>query len=208
MPVSPNFRFIYIHIPKCAGSSVSAALKHAGARMDYLGPSTSEQQRTLGSQWLHHVTAEKLQGALPSPTWKRSFKFTFVRNPWDLLVSFYHFHKARIEDADFREQRPEIVRIFECASSFEEWLRAGIYARPCSAFLKDADGKLSMDFVGRFENLAADFASVCRHLNIEASLPHEKKSEHQPYRSYYSPELRDVVGAHFREDIERFGYQF
>jgi hypothetical protein len=238
MPLSKRYRFIYIHIPKCAGSSIEFALKKADRNLCYHGRASSKQKEALGSSWLHHVTAERLKRTLPTEDWRLFFKFTFVRNPWDLMVSFYHFHKRRAVPPRFREllsekwsfkniprqlfryvklkvqyhnfskERPHIVKRFEMISSFEEWVRAGIYARPCSAFITDCGGSLMMDFVGRFENLERDFQQVSERIGIKMALPHIMKSDRGDYRRYYSPETQALVREHFRTDIDRFDYRF
>src|SRR5580658_4759926 len=99
MPVSDNLKFIYIHIPKCAGSSVRRALQQAGATMTFEGAASEDQRRSFKIQWLHHFTAASLQPLVSRYAWKTYFKFAFVRNPWDLLVSFYHFHKMRVQSS-------------------------------------------------------------------------------------------------------------
>ena len=65
-----------------------------------------------------------------------------------------------------------------------------------------------MDFVGRFENLEADFKTICDKVGITASLPHINKSDRRGYRDYYDPETRDITARLYAEDIERFGYTF
>jgi hypothetical protein len=62
--------------------------------------------------------------------------------------------------------------------------------------------------VGRYENLAADFAVICQKLNIAASLPHLNRSHHRDYRAYYSERARKLVETHYQADIELFGYTF
>lgn len=75
-------------------------------------------------------------------------------------------------------------------------------------FLTDRDGKLMVDFVGRFENLQEDFRHVCKTIGIECSLPHVNRSQHVDYRTYYNDKTIQLVYEHFKEDIEMFGYAF
>ena len=74
--------------------------------------------------------------------------------------------------------------------------------------LKDRDGNLLVDFVGRFESLGEDLAYICQRLGITASLPHINRSRHQDYRHYYDDRTANLVASHFREDIQRLGYIF
>jgi hypothetical protein len=77
-----------------------------------------------------------------------------------------------------------------------------------SGFLTNADGKLLVDYVVRFESLPEDLAHVCRVLDIPFSLKHANCSSHRDYRSYYDQRAIDLVAEHCRRDIELFGYTF
>jgi hypothetical protein len=74
--------------------------------------------------------------------------------------------------------------------------------------LTSRHGRLLVDFVGRFEAIEADFATVCRHLRVVARLPHVNAVSHEDYRAHYTPRLAATVADGFGEDIERFGYAF
>ena len=79
-----------------------------------------------------------------------------------------------------------------------------------TSMIVDEDGASIVDFVGRFENLQADFAAVCDRIGLHRTgLPHENRSDgRKAYRDYYSEETRDIVARYFKRDIERFGYEF
>ena len=77
-----------------------------------------------------------------------------------------------------------------------------------SAMLTDTDGRLLVDFVGRFETLDAAFAQVCRRIGTTVRLPRLNSTVHADYRSYYSDRLADEVGRYFAADAARFGYCF
>ena len=77
-----------------------------------------------------------------------------------------------------------------------------------SDMLVDRHDRLLVDFVGRFESVASDFAYVCRVLGLEATLPRENTTRHSDYRSYYDDRLAEEVGRFFAADVERFGYAF
>ena len=71
-------------------------------------------------------------------------------------------------------------------------------------------GDVIVDFVGRYENLAEDFAIVCQKLNLPPlALPEKRKAKtRQEYRRYYTDELAELVARHYAEDIARFSYRF
>ena len=80
---------------------------------------------------------------------------------------------------------------------------------PQTKWIKN-DGKIAVDFVGRFENLDADFQVICEALGINPvpKLPHFNPGEHRPYQEYYDDETRAIVADVYADDIETFGYTF
>jgi len=67
-----------------------------------------------------------------------------------------------------------------------------------------------VDYVGRFEELQSSFQHICAELNIQADLPHKKKSDQKsiPYQSYYDAESIAYIEDVFADDLEVFGYRF
>jgi len=179
--------WVFVHINKTGGTSVGKALN---IRLD-------------------HRSALELIEALGRPTWDRKFSFAFVRNPWDKVVSQYHY-RARTAQAGFEAGPPPFpewaVRTFaERDPAFYDRPRM---FRPQMDWVADDTGEVVVNFIGRFETLDADFQEVCRRIGRTASLPHLKASPHAPYRTYYDDESRDAVAKHFARDIAAFGYDF
>jgi protein required for attachment to host cells len=160
------------------------------------------------------------------------FKFAFVRNPWDRLVSWYSMiDGARREVADGTagpETRRHIKKnnlfkyVLRCGPTFDEfvinctekqWMGNGYYSFTFNQlrYLTDKNGEVLVDYIGRFENLAQDISHVFDMLGLEASqleIPHENRSAHSHYSEMYTPETREIVRKRFRRDIEFFGYEF
>jgi hypothetical protein len=190
--VEPLFahRCIFFHVPKTGGLSVSEALfgNHAAGHLDVR-------------------TARLIFGAWRVRTY---FKFTFVRNPWDRLVSAYFY---------LRRGHPisKIAAIVADSPDFTEFVKtrlrdplvaADVHLRPQSSFLLDDGGRLTVDFLGRFESLERDFSTVARRLCLERTLPHRNTSAHPDFRRCYDEESRAIVADFYRRDIELFGYRF
>ncbi len=210
MPVSHKLRCIYIHVPKCAGKSVTTALRQADNLLDFIGRAGAEwKDRGIPDLWLHHLPAATLKTLIPAALWNGYYKFAFVRNPWALMVSYYHYHRVEfLQSPEFRRDWPGIAARFARASTFDEWLATGIYVRPQVEFLCDRGGELLMDFVGKVEHLKSGFSAVSAHLGIPASLGHLNATEHRGYRSYYSEAAFEAVRTHFEHDIAAFNYTF
>ncbi len=158
---------------------------------------------------LLHAKAKEARQELPDGIFDSYFKFAFVRNPWDWQVSVYHFI--------LREPTSSTHAAVKACGSFPAYLEwvvqtASPYPKGItklqSEMITDDAGQLLVDFVGRYENLAADYNTIREKIGIEDSLPHVNKSQHKDYREYYDTHTRDLVAEHFRQDIELFGYTF
>ena len=76
-------------------------------------------------------------------------------------------------------------------------------------FIYSQDNELLVDFVGRFENLEADFAKICDHIGISTTLPKLNVAKNRkPYQEYYNKKTKELVKQTFKEDIELLGYEF
>lgn len=93
-------------------------------------------------------------------------------------------------------------------------------------------GNNKFDFIGKFENLARDFQYIKQKLNLELDLEWANKTEktgnmdalknyadYYPdslrqleqmpnYKSFYTPDLVELVRERYRNDVEMFDYEF
>jgi len=211
MILSYSSGFLFVHIEKAAGSSIQQALGSVAdappnsrlrRRLAWLGPLNRVGGLYRALQFREHATANEVKRCLPAGAYEALFKFAFVRNPWDRLVSRYA-HLLRSKDRN----RHGFISSLE---KFEDFLQWEIQRDSANQYpyVTDARGKQIVDFIGHYETLAADFAKVCARLKIQAELPHANASEHRDYRTYYTPETREFVAKQFQRDIEMFGYDF
>jgi hypothetical protein len=217
MLISYEHKFIFFHVAKVAGLSIREALKNYTQEPEVFKIRRPPKNRDgkpnpLYEMWeafLIHAKAMDTKKELPETVYNNFYKFSFVRNPWDWQVSMYHFI--------LKETSHVKHKMVKSMASFEEYLEWIVetknpYAKGATKFQKDMltdnDGKLIVDFVGRYETLAQDFQHVCQVLNIEASLPSLNKTVHRDYKSYYTERAKKIVEEHFKEDIELFGYTF
>lgn len=207
MLISYRKKFLFVHIFKTAGTSITNSLAPYSYRPESTRP--SNWLAFLSANWkkIHrnpikkHATALEIQASLDSEIFDSFFKFSFVRNPWDWQVSLYHYILDHPENCGHEETK--------AMGSFRNF----VFSREKSDFsqtgcLVDESGKLLVDFVGRFENLEVDFQTICKRVGITATLPHINKSDRLGYRDYYDEETRALTARVYVEDIERFGYTF
>jgi len=198
--VSIEQKCIFVHVPKTGGQSVEQAfLNQNGLSWDARAALLLKKNTNInkGPKRLAHLLASEYVelGYVSQHFFDTSFKFSFVRNPWDRMVSSYHYQKHNCR-------------------SFKEYVQqidvTARMLRPQSDFLVDASGKLLIDFLGRFEHLEADFQAICSKLGLEqASLPKRNMTARRSaYHSYYDAESRSIVAELYKEDTERFDYRF
>jgi hypothetical protein len=150
-----------------------------------------------------------LKRRLPRATWRTYFRFAFVGNPWDWLVSrYFHGKRGKKEPvASVEITEGDILRLWRMKGVLRgtTWVNH----RYQYAFLSDEGGELQVDFVGRFENRQEDFDKVCAHVGIaREKLPMLNNTMHEPYRCYYDDHTKHLVAELYRKDIEYFGYRF
>jgi len=191
-------RMLFIHVPKTAGVSVQHSL--------------------FGRVLFLHESLRQFELAFTQGQLASLFKFTFVRNPWDRLVSAWTFlHEGGYSDQDREWYAGHLAQFPDFESFVLQWLaredteRSYIHFKPQVHFLKNGRGRLELDFVGRFENLTCDFERLARFLGCAAVLESHNRTRSRrasSYREYYTPKSADVVGQVYREDVQTFGYEF
>lgn len=211
MLVSSQHKFLFVHIPKSAGTSVTAALKKFSDKPEGIWVNRLLAKIGINVNWVgpyhwirgrKHSTAQQMKVMYSGRVFEGYYKFAFVRNPWALLVSYYHYIKA-----NQHHHRSKKVNNID---SFESYIHYEIKRNKInqSRFVTDSYGNDLVDFVGRFESLEKDLGVVLDRLGIEAEIPHINSSSHRDYRDYYTPETAKLVAFHWAEDILRFGYTF
>jgi hypothetical protein len=210
MLVSQKPAFLFIHVDKAAGSSIQLALQpfamqransRLRRRLVWLGRANRIFNLHRALEFPEHVTALTVKRCLSADLYSGLFKFAFVRNPWDRLVSRYSY-LLRSEN----HPRHRLIKTM----NFEDYLHWEIRRGKMSqhTYVCDRRGKLIVDFIGRFERLHEDFAKICERLQLRAELPKANASSHRDYREYYTPATRELVAKNFQRDIQLFGYDF
>lgn len=188
---------IFVHITKCAGISIATAL--------------------FGNLGGGHLRVPHYQLIFARQEFEQYYKFTFVRNPWDRLLSAFLFLKKGGANKGDRLWAEENLSRFPDFQSFVTgWVnRKNIHSWkhfvPQYKFVCEPGSQIpSVDFLGRFECLHEDFARVQKRLGNNSSLQHLNKTSgsKKDYREYYTEETRNVVADVYQEDIRIFGYDF
>ena len=159
-----------------------------------------------GRLW-KHSTLRDIDGLVTPEQIGCYFVVTLVRNPWDRLVSYYHWLKAQ----HFDHPAVDLAH----ALSFSDFLnhqftKDSFAGAPFASYVTDQTGHERCDLFARMEALPADLAPFEAHLGFQfGPLPHENRSDRNPdYRSYYNDNDAALVGDICARDIKRFGYEY
>lgn len=210
MLVSEEKRFLFVHVQKTAGTSITHFLREAVPDIkDYLRPHDPIR-----------LAEKDLNGK-----YKEFYKVAFVRNPFDRLVSWYAMISAsgKLLSEEEMQANPGHNKIWQHVLShsqnFSEFIINCSDATDKSGwkpflynqidYLVDVQDNCMVDFIGQFENIEADFQQICRHLEIDGkSFPKINASKHYHYHDYYNSETRKIVADRFSKDIEFFKYKY
>ena len=191
-----DHRCIFVHIPKCAGMSVCKSL--------------------FGNLAGGHNNMATYQKVFSARKFHNYFKFTFVRNPWDRLVSAYFFLKnGGFYETDRKWAEENLSGYTEFEIFVKRWVtrdnvQSWIHFRPKYTYICTRDDTPMVDFIAYYENLEENFYYIRNRIGVSAKLLslNVTNSRRKDYKSYYSDETRDIVADVFQEDIRIFGYNF
>lgn len=211
-------KFLFIHIPKCAGDSVRELLldpANGGAQFLRKHCSFAEAEKVMGEE-IKSLTA-----------------FAVVRNPFDQALSFYeHLRKPlRMAPAEIERQYPgtggRLLPVwaseFAMRLEFPDFVREVYAADPDErrqaawfgdllTWLKSVDGNLAPVRILRFESIQKDFSNLVGELGLAGELPWRNASRVQgasaEFQSRYDSASRRIIEARFAPTLEHFGYCF
>lgn len=197
MPVDFELKIIFVHIPKTGGSSIEHIF-------DLQQPSRLFSCDVLPV--LQHLIPSALRTRMQPDEWISFFKFTVIRNPYDRIVSEYHWRKTHnlttLSFEDFLHEARDVVR------------RQDYYNTPLNDhFIPQVDyfKDIEYDFVLKFENLSEDFLELLNKLSLpKMELPKTNCSNRtsSEYRHYFDSITKSIVEEIYGEDIQFFGYNF
>lgn len=175
--IDNNLRYIYYITPKCASRTFFNLFNYDPVKFRKTAPKHNDY-----------------------------FSWSFVRNPWDRLVSTYINKIINQHDGGLGSWGKNI-------KSFEDFI-----LKIKKTNVTDCDRHIrclytffpeDINLIGKIENLQEDFDAICDKIGLpHTTLPHENKTKHQHYTEYYDNETRQIVAEKYAKDIEYFGYKF
>lgn len=213
MILSRGRRYLFIHIPKTGGTSLALALEARAMKDDIMLGDTPKARRRRGrikdvearGRLWKHATLSDLDGLVQPEELDDLFIFTMVRNPWDRMVSYYHW----LQTQRFDHPAVSLARRY----AFADFLShpdtvLGMRMNPARRYVTDVQGNERSSLFIRLEHFKQDAAKLFEHLGFQFTLPHENRSSREAYQSYYSDHTAQIVADACAEDIQRFDYRF
>jgi len=237
MLISHRKQFIYTKTYKTAGTSVEVYFE------PYCMPEGTWEEKHLRDMyvseagiigyrgapkdvadltWWNHMPAALLKERLQDDEkWNSYFKFCVIRNPFDKVISAYHFQtKALPNQPRWYYYRRKAKKFFNqiffngispaMKRDFKRWLIEGnMFIDKDKYFIGD---EMCMNYIIQYENLAQGIQEVCERLDIPfepARIPRFKVSNRpkKSYSAYYDQETIDLVTKLFEFEVKLFNYQ-
>ena len=208
MIISTGRKYIFVHIPKTGGTALSLALEDRAMADDILIGDTPKavKRRAKAKKWAgdrklrKHSTLAELDGLVATEDY---FVVSLVRNPWDRMVSYYHWLKEQSFD-----HRAVVLAKSHDFSGFLNHPETAV-AQTAESYTGYVAGRAAVSCFVRLESLAEDIKPFEDHLGFKLEIPHVNKSNRKSdWRGYYSEADADLVGRMYISDIAKFGYKF
>ena len=231
MIVSHKHKFIFMKTRKTGGTSIQSALAPICGEDDIITPDVDDMAsgKNVDKFFTDHPhpllidVKNYLSGVDPrnsdrKDVWSKYFKFSIVRNPWEIVVSRYNWNKRNEEGSieDFREWLKTYCSeeavwgpAHYCVNDIQVgYTHMGVLHRIRSTY-----GEIGLDYIARFENIKEDFKYICDKIGIDRiELPHKKKgfkpTWHKHYTEYYDDKSVELVNEYFSADLDIFNYKF
>lgn len=147
-----------------------------------------------GRSFYNHTGARAIRSHVGNATWNAYFKFTFERNPWDKVVSWYYWNHPK-------EPRPTI----------SEFVQAGKADKIKGIELYTIDDRIAVDRICFFENLNQEMEAIAQIVGLPENpvLPFAKsgyRSDRRSYREILTDRDRERIARVYAREISLFSY--
>lgn len=212
MIVSHRHRYVFVHIPKTGGTSLTLALESRVGRDDIILSDTPKGRNrrkrvrgvpSRGRLW-KHATLGDIEGLVAPELLADYLAFTLVRNPWARAASYHRWLRTQ----GFDHPSVRLAKTLDFADFLRDPLTRMQLSLPARHYLTGSAGERPGLYL-RLEHLDEDLPVLEARLGFSLRpLPHEKRSGGGDWRAVYDADSRALVGQLAAEDIARFGYRF
>lgn len=217
--INNKYKFIFVHIPKNAGTSISNffSLYNSPVDIEIGGTKIGE---ILQAEYLSrfgigkHAPAKKLAFSL-SGLWENYYKFAVIRSPYTRFISAFNFLKnwsgpQTYQVSEVMKSCDSLEQFLDCFASIPAGFADNIFL-PQSYWVYDG-AKVMVDRLVRFESMESDLSEVISHIrHSEANLQLLKRlnanDDSVLDQSHFSSKYIDFIYKHYKIDFENFSYE-
>ena len=205
--------YLFVHVPKTGGTSITQLLKHDCDRawlplrqVCYLfdnADHTLPEATFPVVGYPYHIKAKDMRRLWGAEKYDSLFSFAFVRNPWDMVVSEY-FYIQRKWDHPLKKT----VRKIATLPDYVQWKLDNGYHNQQSGWLYDDQGNLLVKQVGKFETYEDDANVILKKIGRTETVPHANATKKKPFTTYYDDKSAELVAEMYADDVTNFGYSW
>lgn len=179
-----------------------------------------------GASMLGHIHYESLlqSGKLDEAYFNQAFKFAFVRNPYDRLVSLYNYHQVQkrlgynfddfvtILHREFMDETIPPVGLYNIKNFGHRspLFHISIYGNQYNPMVNwlPKDKNVLICYLESLEQDVDKLLNIMGFTGQREKVPKKNKSKHSDYMDYYTnPKTVQRVNEIYKEDFIRFGYE-
>ncbi|WP_430233888.1 sulfotransferase family protein [Nitrosomonas communis] len=218
--INNSFKFIFIHVPKAAGTTLTSVLAPYTNYCDIEigGTNFGEQIQPAYKKRFgltKHSTAAEIRNMVGAVIWSQYFTFAFVRNPFARCLSTFHFLKK------WEGLNEEFATKMNLFKSFDEYVLSDIWLetngpddifRPQLYWLRLPNkNNMLVDFVGKVEQIDKDIKYVtdvigCSKRNELLTIPQLNISKQASITDITNDAVIEKIVQKYMIDFETFGY--
>ncbi len=182
----------------CTPRNYVRPLKLSEYRWEHIKKFIIHQEKSGKKIFFPHTSAKSIKAEVEKDIWNSYFKFCFVRNPWDAVISRYYWYMHKSGKIVNDIKLDDFLRKFDPHKNFS------IYT---------IGGELAVDYIGKYETLLEDMRVICQKVGIPFAdrLP-KAKSQTRQNKLHYSELLNEAQSEYIRQrcikEIEFFGYTY
>jgi hypothetical protein len=180
-------QYVFIHINKCGGTSVEAA---------------------LGIPIKLHDTARLRRLKIGRRRWEQAFTFALVRHPYSRVISLYKF-RVQTNQTGLGDQPVELNAWVRRAFGEKDptyYDKPRMFA-PCFDWVSDRSGRIIVDYIAKLETIEDQWPVIQERTGKTAPLPVRNASGPGLGWDVLDDEARRIIRRHFLKDFEVFGYE-
>lgn len=222
--ISHRHRFIFIHIPKCAGTSVESLFGHFD---DFTGRDgqdhrpirmlqtpvpldaalrSRENVKMIGKRFARKLLRypnPRSGWTVTAEQYRSYYKFAIIRDPRTRLYSWYRNVKRDLSHRKALRISADIT----LEEFVDRFAGRGMLA-PATWWLEEFDGFVRLDRLVQFESLATDFECVCRDLGLSpVDLPlHNAATRGTSLNEAFTSRCLRRVEEIYANELARFNY--